>query len=762
MTTLEFTTEEASSAPPASSPPMQRTASTGGPSFQTAPDAGPARVRRPGGVALAAPAWVLGRLSLAWKFALITAVLAAPLGFVVQRYVEVQQTNEAFSSRERVGIELVEPLFALETVLVDVRTTVSSGGTIATDEVAAAVQGVQDVADAGVAAELGVTEAWDDLAASITATTGAPVASAAEAFDAWSEQIAATTVLIAGVADASNLTLDPDLDTFYLMDIATTKAPALMAAAGARLALASLPPTEEQATQSAIQQVRIDDAAAAIDAGLSKTVGVTADAAIADEMEAVRLATVEAVASATDAPGLQAFVDDAAVLGAAASDALDRLIATRVEGFAEQRRVTLWFSGIAIVVALWLFAALFVTTRAGIAEMRRVLRRAATGDLNERVSISTRDEIAALGAQLNATLDEQLRLERETAVQAERDRQKDAELRAAEQHQLEAQQRELARAEELKRKVDEMLLSLAAAANGDLTVPVTVSGDDAIGRMGVALAKVLADLRSNVGRIAGSSGALAAAAEELQVVAGNMDDNVAETAHQLELSSASSSDVARNVETVSAGIEELSSAIKEIARSSSDAVQIANGGVSAARSSQERVVQLGDRSNEIGAIVKVINGIAEQTNLLALNATIEAARAGEAGKGFAVVANEVKELASGTARATEDITNKIEAIQADIAISIESITAIVKVIDEIAEYQHAIAAAVEEQAATTSQIAHSAQVASGAAQDITERMDRVSASAQGAASGAADSRAAAVELSRMAADLQQVVGAFVY
>ena len=117
---------------------------------------------------------------------------------------------------------------------------------------------------------------------------------------------------------------------------------------------------------------------------------------------------------------------------------------------------------------------------------------------------------------------------------------------------------------------------------------------------------------------------------------------------------------------------------------------------------------------------------------------------------------------SGTARATEDITTKIEAIQADIAISIESIAAIVKVIDEIAEYQHTIAAAVEEQAATTSQIAHSAQVASGAAQDITERMDRVSASAQGAASGATDSRAAAVELSRMAADLQQVVGAFVY
>lgn len=754
MTTLEFTAEETS--PPAPTP--RATVPPPAPAAQDEPD----RVRRPGGLGLAMPAWLLGRLSLAWKFALITVVLAAPLGFVVQRYVEVQQTNEDFSARERLGLDVVEPLFALETVLVDARTAVSAGGAVASDDVLASLEAVQDVTDTGAAAELGVTGSWDDLSASIIAALDAPAADPAAAFDVWSEQIAATTVLIAGVADASNLTLDPDLDTYYLMDIATTKAPALMAAAGARLALASLPTTPEQATQAAIQQVRIDDAAAAIDAGLAKTVGATADEAIAAEMEAVRLSTGEAVAVATGAAGLQFLVDDVSLLGAAASDALDRLIAVRVERFADQRRVTMWFSGIAVVVALWLFAALFVTTRAGVAEMRRVLRRAATGDLDERVSIGTRDEFAALATQLNATLDEQLRLERETAAQAERDRQKDAELRAVEQHQLEAQQRELARAEELKHKVDEMLLSLAAAANGDLTVAVTVSGDDSIGRMGVALAKVLADLRSNIGRIAGSSGALAAAAEELQVVAGNMDDNVAETAHQLELSSSSSSDVARNVETVSAGIEELSSAIREIARSSSDAVEIANGGVNAARSSQARVVQLGDRSNEIGAIVKVINGIAEQTNLLALNATIEAARAGEAGKGFAVVANEVKELASGTARATEDITTKIEAIQADIAISIESIAAIVKVIDEIAEYQHTIAAAVEEQAATTSQIAHSAQVASGAAQDITERMDRVSASAQGAASGATDSRAAAVELSRMAADLQQVVGAFVY
>ena len=118
------------------------------------------------------PAWLLGRLSLAWKFALITVVLAAPLGFVVQRYVDVQQTNEEFSARERLGIELVGPLFSLETVLVDARTAVSAGGAVASDQIVAAIQAVQGVADSGAAAELGVIASWDDLAASITAAVG--------------------------------------------------------------------------------------------------------------------------------------------------------------------------------------------------------------------------------------------------------------------------------------------------------------------------------------------------------------------------------------------------------------------------------------------------------------------------------------------------------------------------------------------------------------------------------------------------------------
>ena len=125
--------------------------------------------------------------------------------------------------------------------------------------------------------------------------------------------------------------------------------------------------------------------------------------------------------------------------------------------------------------------------------------------------------------------------------------------------------------------------------------------------------------------------------------------------------------VSTNVQTVSAGSEQMGASIREIAQNASEVSRVAGQAVTAADQTTATVAKLGESSLEIAGVVKVITSIAEQTNLLALNATIEAARAGEAGKGFAVVANEVKELAQETAKATQDITARVEAIQADTA-----------------------------------------------------------------------------------------------
>jgi len=327
---------------------------------------------------------------------------------------------------------------------------------------------------------------------------------------------------------------------------------------------------------------------------------------------------------------------------------------------------------------------------------------------------------------------------------------------------LAQQELDQAAAAELRAQVDSMLVSLAAAARGDLTVAVDVAGDGVVAQMGLALKKLLGDLRVSVSSIATNSEALASAAEELQVVSEQMGANSAETSNQVNHVTEASIDVSRNVETVSTGAEEMSASIREIARNASDAAKVATQAVEAAQATNETVAKLGVSSAEIGQIVKVITGIAQQTNLLALNATIEAARAGEAGKGFAVVANEVKELAKETAKATEDISRKIEAIQADTHRSVDSIGGILTIINQIAEYQDTIASAVEEQAATSSEMARSVNDASRGTSQITVNMQTVAEAANSTASGASDSRRAAAELARMSSDLQALVGRFTY
>ncbi len=274
--------------------------------------------------------------------------------------------------------------------------------------------------------------------------------------------------------------------------------------------------------------------------------------------------------------------------------------------------------------------------------------------------------------------------------------------------------------------------------------------------------QMISRLRSSIRQMADVATAVASSAEELTAVSREMTDNAKQTAEQATSASASAEQVNQNTITVVTAVEEMNASIREIAKNVSEGAKVANEAVKTADRTNQTIDKLGQSSVEIGKVIKVITSIAQQTNLLALNATIEAARAGDAGRGFAVVANEVKELAKQTANATEDISQRIEAIQTDTKDAVTAITQITDIINQINDLQSTIASAVEEQTATTNEIARNIGEAAKGTSDIAKSIGIVALNAQTTTIGASNTSDAATELARMAVDLQKVVNQFKY
>ena len=301
---------------------------------------------------------------------------------------------------------------------------------------------------------------------------------------------------------------------------------------------------------------------------------------------------------------------------------------------------------------------------------------------------------------------------------------------------------------------------LEAVASGDLRPRVKSPSHDEVGQMGAAMNNTLDRIGQTLDGISDGSNSLSASSEELSAVSQQLSAAAEETAAQAASVSAAAEQVSHNVQSVAAGAEELGTSIREIAKNTSDAARVATEAVTVAESTNDTVTKLGASSAEIGEVVRVITAIAEQTNLLALNATIEAARAGDYGKGFAVVANEVKELARKTARSSEEISTKVGSIQVDTQHAVQAIGQITAIIHQINDIQTVIAASVEEQAATTSEIGRSVTEAAAGTTDIARNVTSVAEAAHSMTQGAAETHRAAEDLAQLSSALLGLVNQF--
>ncbi len=253
---------------------------------------------------------------------------------------------------------------------------------------------------------------------------------------------------------------------------------------------------------------------------------------------------------------------------------------------------------------------------------------------------------------------------------------------------------------------------------------------------------------------------LTSASTELQATAQSMSSTAEETSRQATAVAAASEQASANVQTVAAAADELSASVAEISRQVEQSTQIAGKAVSNAERTDAAVRVLADAAQKIGAVVGLINEIASQTNLLALNATIEAARAGEAGKGFAVVASEVKNLATQTAKATDDISAQISGMQASTDEAVTAIQGITSIIGQMSEITTTIASAVQEQGAATQEIARNVQQAAQGTQDVSSNIGGVTQAAGETGAASSQVLGTASNLARQAGTLRQSVTQF--
>jgi len=660
---------------------------------------------------------MLNDLSVKTKLALICVTFLIPITFLVYLFVNQTQKDVSFAAKELEGSSYFAALRLEMTELVGLSWSKPDAASTLEKAQAAVVN-----LDTAKAASMNAGESAGKAAAAVKAVLALPKDSGADAYDA---ALDAVTDHMGKVEDGSNLTLDPDLDSYYSQDFATLKVPALVTAASHALA-ATLPmignkhPAPDMTVAFLTQKAALAAALSGLDGDIVSGERGNPDNSMKPALDAPYAALtakaksfgdlLDAISAGTGpAPTADALKQSHAELQSTISSfwiaglgEVDHLLAARIAGLNGKMYLSLAFTAVVLLASFaltWWMARTIIIT---LTKLDGTMHDLANG--NTAVTVFHADRKDEFGKMARA-----VEVFREGLIRA--------------RDLADAQRAEQVAKEQRVIELNDMIMDFDGQVVG-----------------------VIANLTASATQLQSSSQGMSAVSEQ--------------TVQQSSAVAAASEQAAANVQTVAAASEQLSASSREIASQVSRASQIAQSAASEAKTTNELVQGLAEAANRIGDVVKLINDIASQTNLLALNATIEAARAGDAGKGFAVVANEVKSLANQTARATEEISGQIDGVQQRTKLAVEAIQSIALTIAEMDQVSGTIASTVEEQGAATMEITRNILEAHAGTAEVARNIAGVTDGAKEGSAAATDVLGAACALHGQSDSLKVLVDGF--
>ena len=628
---------------------------------------------------------MLAKLPIRHKLLILVSLFLVPISLQVFLFVQQSNKDIAFSAAEQNGVVYLRSVWPLLNGLV---TAVAEESLAGDPTGLSSLRSAADTHDAAMK-----TSEFSKAALAALAKAGWPGQAVKRDGDSEAA-IAALRTLFGKIGDGSNLILDPDLDSFYVMDLAVVKLQEVLDAAGALLGAA-----RSNAAQKSVPfktkaefliaagrfKAAIEGVSASAESGyagstdgsvrkaIEKPVGalVTASAAFQQDVQAIAEAYAGDDYASIDLGKLKkshdAVLKGAAELWMVCANDLDRLLALRVSGFTQKLYNALGITMLSTLLAIALAISLRGSILRSLRSLTRSIRALADEALGtEIIEAKGKDEVADLAKSVVYYRDQTLK-KIEEASSDDRKR------------ELIAKEREF----------------MTTVAN---KIQSSVGG-------------IVEELDQSTSRMTSSTRAM-------QSHAVNTSEQVAASVGELNAT-------AREVSTVAAAVAELSASIGSIAERASTSAHMTAGAMRRAESAKGLTDRLSLASARIGDIATLISTIAAQTNLLALNATIEAARAGEAGKGFAVVAAEVKNLANQTSNATGEIDRQVEEIRSSAKSVLDVVSEITATISDISEISNAIAGAVNEQNSATSEISRSIQTVTTQTSSVIEGVAQV-------------------------------------